>query len=152
MLAASVVPLRAEYLHPKQDYLGAMKFVDEQQQPGEQVVTVGVVTTPYQRYYGREWTLVQTRSELDSALLSDHGTWLIYSMPNSIRTSEPQLWGVIQNKFTVVRSFPGTLGGGAIYITKSKDLGDMVRSVKCPLAKETQCAKQRNARLLWRIN
>ena len=126
MLLASVVPLRAEYLYPKQDYLGAMKFLDEQRQPGEQVVTVGVVTSPYQRYYGREWTLVQTRSQLDTALLSDHATWLIYAMPNSVRTSQPELWEAIQSKFTLVRAFPGTLGGGAIYVSKSNDTGDMV--------------------------
>ncbi len=130
MLAASVVPLRAEYLYPKQDYLGAMKFLDEQQQPGEQVVTVGAVTTPYQRYYGREWPLVQTRSELDSALRNNHATWLIYAMPGSIRASEPELWEAIQSKFTLVRAFPGTLGGGAIYVDKSNASGDMVRPVK----------------------
>jgi mannosyltransferase len=130
MLAASVVPLRAEYMYPKQDYLGAMKFLEQQQRPGEQVVTVGAVTTPYQRYYGREWPLVQTRSELDSALLGNNTTWLIYAIPGSIRASEPELWEAIQNKFTLVRTFPGTLGGGAIYVDKSNDPGDMVRPVK----------------------
>ncbi len=130
MLAASLVPLRTEYLYPKQDYLGAMKFLDEQHVPGEQVVTVGTVTTPYQRYYGREWPLVQTRSELDSALMSNHATWLVYAMPGSIRASEPELWEAIQSKFTLVRAFPGTLGGGAIYVDKSNDPREMVRPVK----------------------
>ncbi len=130
MLAASVVPLRAEYRYPKQDYLGAMKFLDEQQQPGEQVVTVGAVTTPYQRYYGREWPLLQTHSELESALLSNHSTWLIYAMPASIRASAPELWVDIQSKFTPVRAFPGTLGGGAIYVVKANNSGNMGRPVK----------------------
>ncbi len=130
MLAASVIPLRAEYRYPKQDYLGAMKFLDEQRRPGEQVVTVGAVTTPYQRYYGRDWPLVQTRSELDLALLGNHTTWLIYAMPGSIRASEPELWEAIQSKFTLVRAFPGTLGGGAIYVDKSNDAGNIVRPVK----------------------
>lgn len=126
MLGASAVPLRAAYLYPKQDYLGAMRFLNEQQQPGEQVVTVGTVTTPYQRYYGRQWELVQTRSQLDTVLLSDHATWLIYSMPNAVRTSQPEVWEVIQSKFTLIQTFPGTLGGGAIYVSKSKDPRDMV--------------------------
>ena len=60
MLLASVVPLRAEYLYPKQDYLGAIKFLDEQQQEGELIFTAGAVTTPYQRYYGRPWTIALT--------------------------------------------------------------------------------------------
>jgi mannosyltransferase len=125
MLLASVVPLWAEYVYPKQDYLGAIKFVDEHQQPGEQIVTAGIVTSPYQRYYGRQWTLVQTSSQLDAALPGDRTTWLIYTMPNSIRASQPELWGAIQDRFTLVRTFPGTLGGGTIYVTKSKDRGEM---------------------------
>ena len=123
MLLASVVPLRAEYLYPKQDYLGAMKFLDEHQQPDDLIVTVGPVTTVYQRYYLRPWALVETRSQLDAALLSGHPIWLIYAMPNSIRTSRPDVWDVIESNFSVVRAFPGTLGGGTIYVTKSKDNG-----------------------------
>ena len=121
MLLASVVPLRAEYMYPKQDYLGAMKFLDEHQQPDDLIVTVGPVTTAYQRYYLRPWALVETRSQLDAALLNDHPVWLIYAMPNSIRTSRPEVWDVIESNFSVVRAFPGTLGGGTIYVTKSKN-------------------------------
>ncbi len=119
MLLASVVPLRAEYLYPKQDYLGAIKFLDEQQQEGELIFTAGAVTTPYQRYYGRPWTIALTSSQLDTALLGDHATWLVYAMPNSIRSSQPEVWDVIESKFTVIRAFPGTLGGGTIYVSKS---------------------------------
>ncbi len=121
MVLASVVPLRAEYLYPKQDYLGAMKFLDEQQQPGDLVMTAGSLTTPYQRYYHRPWPLIQSHMQLETALLGDHATWLIYSMPNSIRTSQPEVWAIIENRFTVVRAFPGTLGGGTIFVSKSKD-------------------------------
>jgi uncharacterized membrane protein len=120
MLLASVIPLRAEYLYPKQDYLGAMKFLDENQRPGEQVLTAGVTTTPFQRYYGRQWAFVVTRSQLDAALQSGHPTWIIYSMPGSIRTSQPEVWEMIQSSFTLVRAFPGTLGGGTIYVSKAK--------------------------------
>ena len=73
---------------------------------------------------------VQTRSELDAALLSNHTTWLIYAMPGSIRASEPELWEAIQSNFALVRAFPGTLGGGAIYVDKSNGSDDMVRPVK----------------------
>ena len=41
-------------------------------------------------------------------------------MPNSIRSSQPEVWDVIESKFTVIRAFPGTLGGGTIYVSKSK--------------------------------
>jgi len=124
MLCASLFPLRAEYLHPKQDFLGAMKFVDEQRQPGEPVVTLGVVTTAFQRYYGRSWPLLESRAQLDAALESGHTTWLIYAMPIAVRASQPEIWDEVQTDFTVVRVFPGTLGGGEIYVCKSTGHGD----------------------------
>jgi mannosyltransferase len=121
MLFASVVPLRAEYLHPKQDFLSAMRFVENQQQPEEQVVTVGAVTTAFQRYYGRPWPLLETRTQLDTHLTQGRGTWLLYAMPISVRASQPDIWDAIQSRFTVVRVFGGTLSGGEIFVCKSKD-------------------------------
>jgi mannosyltransferase len=121
MLVASAIPLRAEYLYPKQDYLSAMRFVEGQQRPEEQVVTVGVVTTAFQRYYGRAWPLLETRAQLDAQLTQDRGTWLIYAMPIYIRASQPDVWDAIQSRFTVVRVFPGTLSGGEIFVCRSKD-------------------------------
>jgi uncharacterized membrane protein len=120
MLLASVVPLRAEYRYPKQDYLGAMKFLEEQRQPGELILTAGSVMSPFQRYYGLRWPITLTRGQLETASLADHSTWLVYAMPNSIRSSQPEVWNVIETRFTVVRAFPGTLGGGTIYVSKSK--------------------------------
>ena len=143
MLLASVVPLRAEYRYPKQDYLGAMRFLDKHQQPDDLIMTVGPVTTAYQRYYLRPWALVETRSQLDAALLSGHPIWLIYAMPNSIRASQPEVWNVIESNFTVVRAFPGTLGGGTIYVTKSKDNGETAALPDETVAKEIQCVKHR---------
>jgi len=121
MLLASVIPLRAEYLYPKQDYLSAMRFVESQQRSEEQVVTVGVVTTAFQRYYGRSWPLLETRAQLDAQLTQDRGMWLIYAMPIYIRASQPDVWDAIQSRFTLVRVFPGTLSGGEIFVCRSKD-------------------------------
>jgi mannosyltransferase len=121
MFFASVLPLRAEYLHPKQDYLGAMKFVDDQRRPDEQVVTLGVVTTAYQRYYARSWPLLETRAQLDADLQKGNSIWLIYAMPIAVRADHPDIWEVVQAKFTILRVFPGTLAGGEIYVCKSTD-------------------------------
>jgi hypothetical protein len=121
MLFASVLPLRTAYLYPKQDYLSAMRFVDGYQQSEEQVVTVGVVTTAFQRYYGRSWPLLETRAQLDEQLMRDRGTWLIYAMPIYIRASQPDMWDAIQSRFTLVRVFPGTLSGGEIFVCRSKN-------------------------------
>jgi uncharacterized membrane protein len=120
LVIGSTVPLRRAYTYPKQDYLGAMKFVEQQRQTGEQIATVGVVSTPYQRYYGRSWPLIETPEELSRFVGSGHGTWLLYVMPGSIRSSQPELWEEIESRFEVVRKFPGTLSGGEIYVSRAK--------------------------------
>jgi 4-amino-4-deoxy-L-arabinose transferase-like glycosyltransferase len=120
LLLGSIVPLRAAYLS-KQDYLGAMQFVEQQRQGSEQIATAGVVTTPYQRYYGRPWPRAETRQQLDELMNGEQGTWLLYAMPASIRSSQPELWADIDGKFTLVRKFGGTLGGGDIYVSRSRD-------------------------------
>jgi mannosyltransferase len=124
MILASALPLRAEYLHPKQDYLGAMKFVEDQTRPDDQVLTLGTVTTAYQRYYGRSWPLVETRAQLDADLQAGDATWLIYAMPIAVRASQPDIWEDVQAKFQIVRVFPGTLSGGEIYVCRSRDRED----------------------------
>ena len=98
-----------------------MKFVQDRQQRDEQIVTAGAVTTAYQRYYGRPWPLVETASQLDILLNREQPIWLLYAMPASIRASQPEVWGVIERRFTLVRRFPGTLGGGDIYVSSSND-------------------------------
>jgi hypothetical protein len=121
MIFASVLPLRAAYRFPKQDYLSALRFVEDQRQEKEEVVTVGEVTTPFQRYYGRSWPLLETRAQLDAVLSRGQVTWLIYTEPIALRAWQPELWGAIQARFTTVRVFPGTLSGGEIFVCKSKD-------------------------------
>ncbi len=118
LLLASVVPLPAAYLYPKQDYLGAMRFVLAQRQGDEPIVTAGLVTTPYQRYYGQPWRLMETREELDAVTGGAQSAWLLYAMPGSIRSSQPELWSAIESRFSLVRKFPGTLGGGDIYVSR----------------------------------
>jgi mannosyltransferase len=121
LLVASVVPLRAEYKLPKQDFTGAMAFVERERQPDEAVVTLGQVTTVYQTYYARKWPLIDSRRQLDALLSSPRRTWLIYAMPIAIRASDPDIWQVVQTNFTIVRVFPGTLSGGELVVCESNE-------------------------------
>ena len=119
LLLASMVPLRAAYAYPKQDYLGAMQFVEQQRKGDEQIITAGVVSTACQHYYRQPWPYVETAAQLEQVIDGNRRTWLLYAMPASIRASQPELWRAIDSNFTVVRRFPGTLGGGDIYVSRS---------------------------------
>jgi mannosyltransferase len=81
-----------------------------------------VVSTAFQHYYRQPWPYVETPAQLQQVIEGRRGTWLLYAMPASIRSSQPELWQQIDNNFTVVRKFPGTLGGGDIYVSRSRDV------------------------------
>ena len=120
MLLASAWSLRPAYLYPKQDFLGAMAFVDAERQPGDTVVTAGLAALPYQRYYGRNWPVVETPAQLDAVRAQGRRTWLLYTLPEFERWLHPEVWDVIQSDFTTVRVFHGTLGGGEIYVCRQE--------------------------------
>lgn len=121
LVIGSIVPLRKAYFYPKQDYQGAMRFVEHQRGASESIATAGIVSMPFQQYYGRSWPMIETPEELSRFVKDEHGTWLLYVMPGSIRSSQPELWEGIESRFEVVRKFPGTLGGGEIYVSRVRD-------------------------------
>ncbi len=120
MIAASAWSLAPAYEYPKQDFLGAMQLVDRQRQDGEPVLTVGLATFPYRRYYRRDWRPVETRAELESVRAQSSSAWLLYTFPIHLKHKYPQIWNTIQADFTTVGVFPGTLGGGEVYVCRAK--------------------------------
>jgi hypothetical protein len=120
MLLGSAFSLRSVYLYPKQDFVGAMEFVEANRQPGEPVVTAGLASLPYQRYYGRNWPAVATRAQLEAVRATGRPAWLLYTLPVYVRSRQPEVWNAIQTEFTTVRVFRGTIGDGEIYVCKAK--------------------------------
>ena len=121
-LLASLWPLRADYLFPKQDFLGAMNYVDAHRLPGEPVVVTGLAIFPYRVYYQRDWTAVETRVQLDAAQAPGKPSWLVEWSPTFIQTRQPEIWNAMNSEFSLVRSFGGTLNDGIIYVWRAKDL------------------------------
>ena len=118
-MAGSVWMLRAAYLYPKQDFVGAMEAVEAARQPGEPVVTVGLTTIPYRAYYGRDWPAVKTGQELQALRAHGSRVWLLYTSPIHLRARHPDIWNIIQAEFATVRIFRGTLGNGEVYICQA---------------------------------
>ncbi|MBI3661806.1 MAG: glycosyltransferase family 39 protein [Acidobacteria bacterium] len=120
LLLASCFQLRAAYLYPKQDFAGAMTYVDAHQQPGDVVVLVGLTTIPYQRYYGRDWPSVETPTQLAARRTPGHATWVLYTIPIYVQSRYPELWNILRSEFTTVKIFRGTMGGGEVYVCKAE--------------------------------
>ncbi len=104
---------------PKQDYAGALTFVQQERQPGDAVVTVGLATFPYQRLYQVDWTGVESLEALNDIRLRARRTWLLYTFPPELESVYPEVFASIRRDFQVIKEFPGTVGEGAIIVCRS---------------------------------
>ena len=113
MMLANVSSWGFLYQYPKQDYEGALRFVEATQATEDLVVTAGPVMMPYRAYYDRTWQDIESRDELET-IRSSHGrVWMLYSFAEYM---EPALAKSIRDGCPPVRVFQGTLGGGNIVV------------------------------------
>ena len=120
MILASAVSLRSAWIYPKQDFAGALEFVESQRQPGEPVALAGLAVFPYRDFYRRHWPAVATGAELAAARAPGQRLWLLYASPIFVQSRQPEIWNAIGTEFEQVRVFRGTMGDGAVFVCRSK--------------------------------
>ena len=104
---------------PKQDYRGALAFVESNKEPGDTVVTVGAAFFPYTTLYKVDWESVTTLEALNAIRARAKRTWLIYTLPPDLEARSPAIMASVRHDFKVVKEFPGTLGGGTVFVCRS---------------------------------
>jgi hypothetical protein len=104
---------------PKQDYLGARRFIEAERQPGDAVVTVGLATYPYRAFYHAGWEDAESAEALNAVRARGQRTWVVYTIPAQLRGNHPELMGLIERDFTLVKKFWGTLNGGIVYVCRA---------------------------------
>ncbi len=120
MIIASMVTVPRYYALPKQDFSGARDYVEQNRKPGDAVVAVGLAGVAYGRYFAPHWSVVQTQAELDLVRYNHSTVWLVYTLPIEVKAYRPEIWKVVVKDFEVVRVFPGTLGGGEMYVCRQR--------------------------------
>lgn len=115
IVSVSLLSLRYVYL-PKQNYAGAIDLIERERQEGDRIVTIGIAGFPFNAYYEKDWENVKTLNELDKLARGTGRTWLIYTMPVHAKTAYPGLMGRIEQEYTVVKKFWGSLNGGAVVV------------------------------------
>jgi hypothetical protein len=108
--------VRSAWIYPKQDFAGALRFVEGQRQPEEPVLLAGLATFPYREYYRRDWTAVETRAEIAAAQASGRPVWLLATFPIHLQSRYPDVWKTVTEEFTTVRVFRGTIGDGEVRV------------------------------------
>src|SRR5579863_114700 len=116
MIVVSAVSLLRNYRHPKQDYEGAMQFVETRRGTGEAVVTAGEIGYVYKEYYGKPWTRVENATQLETIRDEGRRVWVLYTFPMYVERKMPGLMDAIRRECTPQQVFPGTVGGGDIVV------------------------------------
>ena len=115
IIALSAISLRSAY-YPKQDFTGAREFIESVKLDGDPVITIGSTSVPWKIYYAPDWLKIETLDELNAIKKRSKNMWVVYTFPIYMKSRHPEIYEVIQNDFTVVREFGGTLGDGTIYV------------------------------------
>jgi len=121
LIVASITTIPRGYALPKQDFTGARDYVERQRLAGDEVVSVGLASAAYSSYYAPAWTVAKTQDELASIRARGTRTFLVYTLPVALKSANPDIWQIVQSDFETLRIFPGTLGGGEVYVCRSRE-------------------------------
>jgi 4-amino-4-deoxy-L-arabinose transferase-like glycosyltransferase len=114
----SAASLPRNYAIPKQNFTGAMAYLDSAAPAGEPVYVVGYVAdVAFDDYHARSWPVLQTAE----ALTAVNGPfWVTYTFRDYIERGAPDMWRAITDRCAEAAAFPGTLAGGDVYVMKCR--------------------------------
>jgi uncharacterized membrane protein len=101
---------------PKQDFTGALEFLNGHRAPGDAVVCPGLTRMPLQRYVGMDCIAVFSANELGYLEETHSRTWVLYSFPEHFMYRRPGVWQKLLKEYHRVATKKGTIGGGDIVI------------------------------------
>jgi mannosyltransferase len=121
-ILASLTTVPRAYAFPKQDFTGARDFVESQVGPADKIVVVGLAVHAYSKYYAPQWAVANSAQELASLRANRARVFLVYTLPIELKAAHPDLWRSVQGEFETVKVFPGTLGGGEVYVSRDRQV------------------------------
>lgn len=120
--ALSLASLPANYAAPKQDFVGAIAFVEKNRTPDEGLVAFGrSAYVPLSDYYAEPYAMIADAAEFASVAGS---FWFVFTFPDYVERRLPDLWRAIGERCRPEAEFPGTVSGGEIVVMKCGGRGD----------------------------
>ncbi len=142
MIAASIITVPRNYALPKQNFTGARSFVESQRSKDEKVVAVSIAGMMYGRYFAPDWSVAETKADLDEFEKENKNFWLIYTLSPEIKAFHPEMWKTIEKNYEIVQVFPGTLNGGEIFVCQKR------KTVEKKNESDTKISQSKNT-ALW---
>ena len=115
MVLVSAVSVPFAYA-PKQDYEGAMAFVQAERKQGDAVLTAGLISYPYQNLYKPGWQPVTSLKQLNAIRATSRRTILLYTLEPVLLSTDPEIAASVKRDFRLLHKFSGTLEYGTIYV------------------------------------
>lgn len=112
---AAAAGLPRLYTMPKQDYTGALAYIEQNREPGD-IIAAAYITTTSLALYAPEARSARTAADLQALLDEDSTVWLVATFLPDMRQREPELSALIDRHFEEQRHFPGLVGDGAVYV------------------------------------
>ena len=110
----STVGLRLNYRVPKQDFDGAVKYLEGEAARGAVIAAAAPACFPVERYYLKtDWPCLQSVDDLQSVLAAPQPVLVLYTLSDHI---EAGLRGRLRGNCAESRRFPGTLGDGDVVV------------------------------------
>jgi hypothetical protein len=104
------------YTVPKQDFDGAVRFLEAAEARGARIAVAGPACDPFDlfgRYYGKSWGCVETVEAWRAAGNGPQPALVVHTLSDSI--ADPALRAALKS-CRVVQRFPATLGGGDLIV------------------------------------
>lgn len=106
---------------PKQDYAGAAAFIEAQRAPEDTVVAIGVTELPFNDYMKKGWVEALTVADIAPLLDGPGRVWTVHTFPVVFPATHPDIAPLLETRFEEAEVFYGTLGGGAIVVSRSME-------------------------------
>lgn len=118
MIIGSLSLLSRNYAAPKQDLAGAVAAIESLAGPFDVKSVYGVAAEPVIGYYAPDW------QELSPAMIRSsprpRRVWTLIAFRDQVAASDPAAWAAFEREFELVERLPGTLGGGGVFVYRSK--------------------------------
>jgi hypothetical protein len=118
MVLLSLLSLPRLYRYPKQDYESAKQFVLAERTGQDAVASTGLAGLTFQLYFAPDWPVVETAEELRQLQAAHPRVWLVYTFPPHMMATHPDVWQAIEAQGGALKSFPGSLHGGEVYVSR----------------------------------
>ncbi|MGD9809897.1 MAG: glycosyltransferase family 39 protein [Sphingobium sp.] len=118
--AASALLLVRNYEKPKQDFAGAIIFINKNKDMGDVTTSLGLASEPLQAYLAPDWPVI--RNETDLAYLQSRGAhvWIVTAFDDHVEADQTGIMDEIRRTYAEAGKFEGTLGGGTVRVWRSR--------------------------------